>query len=68
MVSNGSVPWYNVPAREFPIKRWLRQRYGFILPPLVFARPAAQFWPGAAALQRREFPAQRWLRARQAGA
>ncbi len=35
MGSAQAIPWYNVPAREFPVTRWLRQRYGFILPPLA---------------------------------
>jgi hypothetical protein len=54
MVSSGSVPWYNRPARPFPAKEWLMRRYGFTLPPL---RAGASQPEG-----RREFPAKRWLR------
>ncbi len=65
MVSSPIIPWYNVPAREFPIKRWLRQRYGFILPPLAFAPPARR--ASAAAPEQRRFPALVWLEQRQQG-
>ncbi len=57
MVSKIALPWYDVPAREFPAKRWLRQRYRFDLPPLRF-RPACP-------PEQREFPALAWVRARQ---
>jgi hypothetical protein len=58
MGSSDFVPWYNRPAREYPIKRWLARRYGFTLPPLAFAGPAKQ--PRANG-QRRRFPALVWL-------
>jgi hypothetical protein len=63
MVSIGSAPWYNRPAREFPAKRWLRERYPFTVSPLIFARLAV-YPVGAALGQRRPFPAKRWLEAR----
>jgi hypothetical protein len=65
MASTGPVPWYNIPAREFPIKRWLRQRFGFILPPLAFAPPASP--ASAAPPEQRRFPALVWAEQRQAG-
>jgi hypothetical protein len=58
MVSSSPVPWYNCPAREFPARRWLRQRYPFSVSPQVFARqPTRQ-----AALGQRPFPALVWAR------
>ncbi len=59
MVFNGIVPWYDRPAREFPAKRWMRERYHFSLPPL-HVRPGPKEGE-------REFPAKVWVRARQAG-
>ncbi len=51
-VGSGSVPWAWQPAREFPITRWQRERYGFILPPLRFAdQPEGP----------RPFPAKLWV-------
>jgi hypothetical protein len=58
MVSSGFVPWYNRPAREYPIKRWLAQRYGFTVSSSVFAREAQR---PTEPLARRRFPAQVWL-------
>src|SRR5579885_1672873 len=63
MGSAQAIPWYNVPAREFPVTRWLRQRYGFSLPPLVLARSARR--ASAAAPEQRRFPALVWLEQRQ---
>ena len=60
MASNGPVPWYNLPPREFPAQEWLKRRYPFIVSPAVFARYAA---PPAAAW--RPFPALLWLAERQ---
>ena len=57
MVSSSPVPWYNCPAREYPIKRWLRARYPFIVAPSALARPAL---PALTASGRRRFPAQVW--------
>jgi hypothetical protein len=51
--------WYDVPPREFPAQRWVREQYGFRLPPL-YVRPRDQ--PA-----RREFPAKRWVRMRAVG-
>ncbi|HEY7357774.1 MAG TPA: hypothetical protein VH590_14955 [Ktedonobacterales bacterium] len=65
MSSSQSIPWYNIPAREFPTKRWLRQRFGFILPPLAFAPPARP--ASAATLEQRRFPALVWAEQRRAG-
>ena len=63
MDSSGFVPWYNRPAREFPAKRWLRQRYGFTVPPLAFARlRGSQPIPAW-----RRFPALVWAEERRAG-
>ena len=46
MVSDASIPWYNRPARRFPVHIWLEQRYGFRLPPLRFNPPAQRpVWP-----------------------
>ncbi len=59
MVADDSVPWYNRPPREFPAQKWLKQRYGFILPPLVFASPAPP--ARVATLERRRFPALLWV-------
>ena len=64
MVTDGSVPWYNRPPREFPVHVWMRRRYGFTLPPLSFAPPAHTTAYG---MGRRPFPAQVWLEGRQAG-
>jgi hypothetical protein len=59
MASSPSVPWHNLPAREFPPRRWLRERYRFqrsFAPfPLLPARPAG--WATSAP---RSFPAQVW--------
>jgi hypothetical protein len=66
MVSSSPVPWYNRPAREYPAKRWLAQRYGFTVPPFTFgvALPRQASRPaGAGASQQRPFPAQVWLAA-----
>lgn len=52
------IPWYNRPAREFPIKRWARERYGFVVPSVIWARYAPYAGP-------REFPARRWRREQQ---
>jgi hypothetical protein len=58
MVSSASIPWYNRPPREFPVKRWMRQRYGFSLPPLAVAPPTP---PARVAMpERRRFPAKVW--------
>ncbi len=57
MVSSGPVPWYNRPAREYPVTRWLRQRYPFLVSPAALARQAAEPAPA-----RRVFPATRWAR------
>ena len=59
MVSDASIPWYNRPARRFPVHVWLEQRYGFRLPPLRFNPPASQ------ADGPRPFPAKVWLMQRQ---
>ncbi len=64
MVSDDSIPWYNLPPREFPARRWVQQRYGFVLPPLFFAQPAHV---PCTSLVRRPFPAKVWLKKRQAG-
>jgi hypothetical protein len=56
MVPNGSVPWYNVPARRFPAQKWLAKRYPFSVSPSVFARLAATPVPDW-----RPFPALLWL-------
>jgi hypothetical protein len=66
MASSQSIPWYNVPPRRFPAKRWLEQRYPFIVSPAIFARWAET---PAAPTSRRRFPALVWLeaRAREAG-
>jgi hypothetical protein len=63
MVSSPFVPWYNRPAREYPIKRWLRERYGFTVPTWAIARYRQ---PDPAAWERREFPVKRWMALRQA--
>ena len=55
--SSTFIPWYNRPAREYPIKRWMYQRYGFVVPPAVWARYAPYAGP-------REYPARRWARQR----
>ncbi len=59
MGSSGSVPWYARPPRDFPAKRWLRQRYPFRVSfapfRLLTARPA-----GWATSPPRDFPA--WVR------
>ncbi|HEU5366906.1 MAG TPA: hypothetical protein VFU69_00515 [Ktedonobacterales bacterium] len=60
MVSHGSVLWYDVPAREFPVKRWLRQRYPFNVSPASVARLDALAAPAAPA-SGRHFPALVWL-------
>ena len=62
MVLSASVPWYNMPPREFPARRWLRARYPFLVSPLVFAQAAASAASDGAA--RRDFPAKVWLTAR----
>ena len=54
-VGSGSIPWAWQPAREFPITRWQRERYGFRLPPLRFIPPASQ--PDGP----RPFPAKLWV-------
>ncbi len=38
MGSSGFIPWHNRPAREYPIKRWLRERYGFAVPASALSR------------------------------
>lgn len=61
-----SVPWHDRPARPFPAKDWLEERYRFrILTPLarLAVRPA-----GWATSEPRKFPAKKWLEERQAGA
>ncbi len=63
MVPSGFVPWYNVPAREYPIKRWLRERYGFSVPTSALARYA----PRPVVWRQRRFPAQVWLEEQRAG-
>ena len=57
MVSNGSVPWYNAPARRFPALIWLEQRYPFSVSPASVARRA----DALAAAGRRPFPVLVWL-------
>jgi hypothetical protein len=59
MLSSPFVPWYNRPAREFPALVWLRQRYPFLVSPLVFAR-YRQPRPSDGASQQRPFPAKVW--------
>ena len=62
MGSSGAIPWYNVPARQFPALVWLERRYPFRISPLVFARSR----PSLARLgqtNRRRFPAQVWAEA-----
>ena len=57
--SSSYIPWAWLPAREFPVKKWLEERYRFRIPtPLarLVVRPAG--WASSA---RREFPAKRWL-------
>ena len=55
MGTDTSIPWYNVPARPFPVHVWMLRRYGFIVPPLRCAPPAQRpVWP-------RPFPATVWL-------
>jgi hypothetical protein len=61
MSSSPATPWYNVPARAFPAKRWLEKRYPFRVSPLLFLPPLARQVGAASA--RREFPAKRWLEA-----
>jgi hypothetical protein len=60
MSSSQSIPWYNVPPREFPIKRWLEQRYGFFVPTSIFARPVSRP-AGWFVSPPRDFPARPWL-------
>ncbi len=57
MEASNPIPWYNRPARPYPIHLWMMQRYGFILPPLRFARQAAPVW--------RPFPARLWMEGRE---
>lgn len=64
MVSSQTVPWYNRPARPFPVHIWQAQRFGFRIPPLRFAQQAA---PPAGVPRRRPFPAKVWVAGRQAG-
>ncbi len=55
MALSGPVPWYDRPAREFPVKRWQRERFAFsvsIAPPAPRQRPA---------MTERRFPALVWL-------
>jgi hypothetical protein len=66
MVLSGFVPWYNLPAREFPALRWLRQQYPFTVSPALFARPAVQpAYPSTPV--RRPFPAKVWVLEQRAG-
>ena len=60
MGSFSSIPWYNRPPREFPVHVWMRRRYGFRLPPLLFFPPASQ--PDGP----RPFPAKLWVEQRRA--
>ena len=60
MGSSGAMPWYNRPARPFPALVWVRQRYGFRLPPLRFCPQADQ--PEGL----RPFPAKVWVEQRRA--
>jgi hypothetical protein len=64
MVSNGSVPWYDRPARPFPALVWLEKRYPFRVSPLVFSRRLGRL-PTPEEMARRPFPALVWLEARQ---
>ncbi len=64
MISSGPVPWNETPAREFPAKRWLRQRYGFTVPPLAFVW-RIRHTASASAAQQRPFPALVWLEEQQ---
>lgn len=67
MVSQRPIPWYDLPAREFPAKRWLRKRYPFYIPPSLFARYTTSAG-SAAPVWRRPFPAKVWLAAQQSAA
>jgi hypothetical protein len=59
MVTDTTLPWYNLPPREFPAKRWLRQHYGFTVSLSVFARQSV------ALPMPRRFPALVWVESRQ---
>ncbi len=77
MYSPISTPWYNVPARRFPAKTWLEDRFSF----RIFTPPPARPQDGPARRrrhkdgpagswgykERRPFPAQVWLATRRAG-
>ncbi|HEY7356459.1 MAG TPA: hypothetical protein VH590_08325 [Ktedonobacterales bacterium] len=63
MVSSQPIPWYNVPAREFPAQTWLAKRYPFIISPASVARLGGL----AAPTSGRRFPALVWLEARAGG-
>ena len=60
MISSARVPWYNVPPRPFPAKRWLETRYPFRVSPSALARHGGH----ATAPGRRAFPALVWLEQR----
>jgi hypothetical protein len=60
MASNGSGLWSTRPAREYPIKRWLRERYGFDVPTWAISRyPVRPDAPGRAG--QHPFPTPIWL-------
>ncbi len=59
------TPWYNAPARRFPAKVWLEDRFPFrIVTPLSARRQACSSAPAQQA--RRLFPAKIWLETCQA--
>jgi|GEM_PF-1949864 len=77
MTSFASQPWYNAPARPFPVKVWLKQRFSFHVsipsptpadwkPAVHVPTPADE--TSAVQVARRQFPAQVWLAEHQAGA
>ncbi len=61
MGSSGFVPWNETPAREFPIKGWLRRRYGFAVSTSALARYA----PRPVVWRQRRFPALVWVEEQQ---
>ncbi len=65
MVSSSRVPWYDRPAREFPVHIWLKQRYGFRVPSSVFARAGVH--AASDGIAPRPFPAKVWLERGQQG-
>jgi hypothetical protein len=64
MVSSDSVPWYNRPPRPFPARNWLadwvKDRYPFSMPPIVFARLVERRPAGWCVSPPRVFPVKGW--------